>query len=292
MPARTSGSRYASGRRQNAAQKPSVQSCGTGTRLDRRRRGRAAPASRSHGREPCLVVLDRGRQVVACQPEIAPITGVPGQDHDCGARPAAARRCRARGRSSGGPSGSRAPRRTSRRRTAATPPSPGCTGRAGRPLRDHHRRRLDRRHLAVGRLVRARAGADVHHRPRVAERPGRSAPGCAGRARACGGTSCRARRRSPSAAPNIAAGRERRRAGPRCDMTSPARAIARRSGCGSPESRRCSCGSPVQSTRRSRTAARTRSSCASTRTRAWSASARSTRSRTSRRRSSTRPRRT
>ena len=31
MPARTTGSRYASGRRQNAPKKPSVQSCGTGT---------------------------------------------------------------------------------------------------------------------------------------------------------------------------------------------------------------------------------------------------------------------
>jgi hypothetical protein len=42
--------------------------------------------------------------------------------------------------------------------------------RVRRALGDHHRRRLDRRDLAVGRLVAAGASADVDDRARVAER--------------------------------------------------------------------------------------------------------------------------
>ena len=41
---------------------------------------------------------------------------------------------------------------------------------AGRALGAHDRRRLDCGDREVGRLVRARAGADVQHRPRVTQR--------------------------------------------------------------------------------------------------------------------------
>ena len=148
-----------------------VQSCGTGTGVT----AASGPISRRHGLERRAagdVPLDRlVRQVLAREPERPRHARVPGEDDDPPARPGASPRTLAPDR------GQWWIVRTAS--AASTAPSSSgiasavaCTAgaRPGPPLSDHDRRGLDREHR-LGRLVRARAGADVHDRPRAAERP-------------------------------------------------------------------------------------------------------------------------
>ena len=91
MPARTPGSRYASGRRQYAARNPSVQSWGTSSRLDPYRMRRTplrGAAERGHDRRDggAAVVVERpDLGEVLRQPEPAPDVEVE-VEHDLTAR--------------------------------------------------------------------------------------------------------------------------------------------------------------------------------------------------------------
>ena len=171
IPACTAGPRYAAGRAQYAPKNPSMQSHGTGNPRDLDpRAGVERLGVRRHRWELPPVDLHEPGQVVLQEPEGVGVW-IPRQQHD-----ASSGYPRALGKPecAVGPVVEREDGHDRVKRPVGERQRLGPRLHSGSrihlPLGEHHARRLDRYHGSVGRLVGARAGADVEHRLRAAER--------------------------------------------------------------------------------------------------------------------------